>query len=204
MTGCTSQRQLIGEQATTIEMLRARTEILERNRDALRDSLHFYAGVRSGQYLRDMRTLRDSVNLLSYRLAVYRDGGAGVATFHADDLFTPADIVLKTSGKKRLDSLAKVLQDTYPERSFRVEGFADNTALGPRLKKRFAGNWELSAARAGAVARYLSTASGMPSERFVIVGYGTAHPVARNDTDAGRRLNRRVHIAVIPDIIHPE
>jgi len=199
LTGCVSQKRIVAKQAASIDSLRLSYTRVSRERDALQDSLLFYGDVRSGQYFRDMRVLRDSTNLLDYRLAVCRDGGERIATFQSDDLFVPGDVALTPEGARLLDAFAEILKNSYARRSFRVEGHADNTPLGPRLKKRFAGNWELSTARAASVARYLSTAARIPSENFEIVGFGESHPIARNDTEVGRSLNRRVHIAVVPD-----
>lgn len=51
--------------------------------------------------------------------------------------------------------------------------------------------------RAASVGNYL-IGQGLQRERFEIVGMGKRYPVASNDTDAGRALNRRVEIRVLP------
>ena len=48
-----------------------------------------------------------------------------------------------------------------------------------------------------AVGNYL-IGRGLVRERFEIVGFGETRPVASNDTDSGRALNRRVEIRVLP------
>jgi OOP family OmpA-OmpF porin len=58
-------------------------------------------------------------------------------------------------------------------------------------------NQELSVKRAQAVAEYLVQA-GLPAERFTAVGYGSALPVATNDTDEGMAQNRRIEFVVRP------
>lgn len=58
-------------------------------------------------------------------------------------------------------------------------------------------NQRLSEQRASAVSNYL-IGQGLVRERFEVVGMGKRYPVASNDTDAGRALNRRVEIRVIP------
>ncbi|MEZ4388753.1 MAG: OmpA family protein [Candidatus Krumholzibacteriia bacterium] len=72
----------------------------------------------------------------------------------------------------------------------RVEGHSDAT---PISTARFPSNWELSAARAGAVARYFQ-GKGLPPERIAATGYGEFHPLADNATAEGRAKNRRVEI----------
>ncbi|MEC8899061.1 MAG: OmpA family protein, partial [Pseudomonadota bacterium] len=77
----------------------------------------------------------------------------------------------------------------------KVEGFTDNQ---PIRTSRFPSNWELSTARAAAVARMLMM-EGIEPERLAAVGYGQYQPVARNDTEEGRRRNRRVVLLISRD-----
>lgn len=58
-------------------------------------------------------------------------------------------------------------------------------------------NQELSEKRAQAVADYLVKA-GLPADRFTAVGYGSALPIASNDTDEGKAQNRRIEFVVRP------
>ena len=58
-------------------------------------------------------------------------------------------------------------------------------------------NQRLSEQRAGSVSNYLS-GKGLMRERFEVVGMGERYPVASNDTDSGRAVNRRVEIRVVP------
>ena len=58
-----------------------------------------------------------------------------------------------------------------------------------------AGNQALSEKRAQAVANYLVKA-GLPAERFSAVGYGATQPIAGNDTEQGKALNRRIDFVV--------
>ncbi len=60
-------------------------------------------------------------------------------------------------------------------------------------------NLKLSVARAGAVRDWLVDASGMPTTRFAIQGYGDTRPIADNSTAEGRARNRRVEITLVPD-----
>jgi OmpA-OmpF porin, OOP family len=56
-------------------------------------------------------------------------------------------------------------------------------------------NQALSEKRAQAVVDYLVKA-GLPATRFIAVGYGSTHPVAGNDSDAGKAQNRRIEFLV--------
>jgi chemotaxis protein MotB len=77
----------------------------------------------------------------------------------------------------------------------RIEGHTDNV---PIHNDEFDSNWELSSARATHIARiFVDTRSILP-DRISAAGYAEYHPVATNDTDAGRAENRRVDLVVMP------
>lgn len=71
-----------------------------------------------------------------------------------------------------------------------VTGHTDDL---PISTPQFASNWELSAARAAAVARAL-TDKGVPAKRMHIQGMADQAPLAPNSSEANRRINRRVEI----------
>ncbi|MFT7185218.1 MAG: chemotaxis protein MotB [Pseudohongiellaceae bacterium] len=73
-----------------------------------------------------------------------------------------------------------------------IEGHTDNV---PISSSAYPSNWELSAARAASVVRYLAL-EGIAASRMGAMGYGEFQPVARNDTDEGRRKNRRVILLI--------
>lgn len=112
-----------------------------------------------------------------------------------DVLFPSGVAALSAPAKKVLDGVATVLA-RYPN-PVRIEGFTDSQPIDTL---RFPSNWELSAARAGSVARLLGD-QGVDPSRMGIFGWGQYHPVASNTTADGRRLNRRIAIVVlsVPD-----
>ncbi len=75
----------------------------------------------------------------------------------------------------------------------RVEGHTDST---PISTARYPSNWELSAARASAVAARLMQ-RGVTPARVSIAGFGGERPVADNATPDGRAQNRRVDIVIL-------
>jgi chemotaxis protein MotB len=77
-----------------------------------------------------------------------------------------------------------------------VEGYTDNAPIGSALRPRYPTNWELSAARACDVVRYLQ-AAGIDPRRLAASGFGEYQPVAPNDTPAGRSQNRRIDIVLM-------
>jgi len=84
-----------------------------------------------------------------------------------------------------LDEFGKALKFGLAEGVFIVAGHTDNT--GSRNY-----NQGLSERRAQAVANYLSANHNIVSSRLIMQGYGEKKPIASNDSDNGRALNRRV------------
>jgi chemotaxis protein MotB len=103
-------------------------------------------------------------------------------------MFTPGGTQIQAASHALLSTLAGFLRKIPGE--IRVEGHSDAT---PISTARFPSNWELSAARASAVARYFQR-DGVAPERLAATGYGEHRPLADNATVEGRRQNRRVEI----------
>jgi chemotaxis protein MotB len=196
--GCASSPSLT-RPGVSVDSLRAENAVLRDRNQALRDSLRFHDDLESGQYYRERRALRDQVTRMAYEVGVLRDGGQTVAVLRADELFASASPdSVSAAGADTLQALAAHLRTTYPARTIRVEGHADAVPLEGALERRFGSNWGLSAARATSVVDRLIALSGLASDHFVAVGYGSSRPVAGNDVAAGRRRNRRIRVAVLP------
>jgi outer membrane protein OmpA-like peptidoglycan-associated protein len=84
-----------------------------------------------------------------------------------------------------------IMLDDNPDWNIRVEGHTDS--LGTK-----AANSVLSLQRASAVASYLS-GRGIKKARVTAMGMADAHPIAPNDTEAGRAKNRRIEIVKMPE-----
>ena len=85
---------------------------------------------------------------------------------------------------------------TVKDKAIRIEGHTDNKQIVGALTKKFPTNWELSAARAINVTRYLQQ-QGLDPAVLSAVAYGEFKPVAANDTDEGRAKNRRIEIILV-------
>jgi chemotaxis protein MotB len=110
------------------------------------------------------------------------------AGFFASGSATPGVDTLPT-----LRLLAATLGHTRYD--LRIEGHTDNI---PIHTAAFDSNWELSSARATAIARLFLASDHMAPARIAAAGYAEFHPVAGNDTAEGRAANRRVDIVVFP------
>ena len=85
-----------------------------------------------------------------------------------------------------------------PAKSYHVEAHSDNSAFKKGLLGGYAGHWELTAARATAVARWLHEHAGLDPARLSAAGFGEFRPAKPNDTPEGRAANRRVALVVSP------
>ena len=106
-------------------------------------------------------------------------------------LFAPGDARLQEESSKVLESVAQVLKNT--DHAIQVEGHTDNI---PIVTEKFPSNWELSAVRASSVVRLL-IANGLGATRLTAVGYGENRPLESNDSEEGRKHNRRVTVMIL-------
>jgi chemotaxis protein MotB len=112
-------------------------------------------------------------------------------------LFAPGSVELQAASRAILDTLAGFLGKFPGE--VQITGHSDAT---PIRTARYPSNWELSAARAGAVARYFQ-GTGLKPARMAATGHAEHRPLASNDTPAGRAKNRRVEIFLQVDANQP-
>ena len=93
------------------------------------------------------------------------------------------------------DLLGKVEKaiDVFPRSELIIEGHTDS----------FGGddfNQKLSQERAESVQQYMINAMRIPTYRLIATGYGETRPVASNETESGRKRNRRIDIVIRPNI----
>lgn len=112
-------------------------------------------------------------------------------------LFNPGEEKLSSEGLLLLAKLGKILKNASTG-EIKVEGHTDDTKIGGALLKRFPTNWELSAARAVNVVRYLQGKTGISPERLSVVAYGQYRPLFPNDSEEHRQKNRRIVIILEP------
>ena len=105
-------------------------------------------------------------------------------------MFGSGQARLSPAAKPTMDKIAALVQATTTP--VRVEGFTDNVPVRAGV---YGSNWELSAARAGSVAETFVD-HGVDPARLSATGFGEMHPIADNATVEGRKLNRRVVIAI--------
>lgn len=111
-------------------------------------------------------------------------------------LFASGEAKVKKEGLAVLKRVVDILK-TVDDKNIRIEGHTDNVPITSRLAKFYPTNWELSAARAINVTRYLQE-QGIDPVILSATAYGEYQPVADNDTTEGRAKNRRIAIILTP------
>jgi outer membrane protein OmpA-like peptidoglycan-associated protein len=107
----------------------------------------------------------------------------------SDVLFPVGSSTLSAQGASKIREIANVMQE-YPESDALIRGYTSSEG-GDQL------NYELSQRRAEVVRNEL-IANGVAPARLTAQGMGPSHPIGDNSTEAGRVMNRRVEIHVIP------
>jgi len=170
--------------ASLVQMEAALAELRERQRAADR---------RVDEY-RDM--LRRFASLIDAgKLQVKVVDGRMVLTLPMDILFSSGRAMLTEEGHASIIEVGQGLA-TIPEREFQVEGYTDDV---PIHSAKFPSNWELGSARALVVLRALEEGGVSPS-RLSAATFGEHRPLGSNESAEGRAINRRIEIAIVPDL----
>ncbi len=111
-------------------------------------------------------------------------------------LFNSGSYTVTSKAKMVLGKVAKVLKN-QPDIQFMVEGNTDNV---PYRRGDLLDNWDLSVKRATAVVRILQNQYGLVPSHITASGRSEYQPVATNDTQQGRALNRRTRIIILPQL----
>jgi outer membrane protein OmpA-like peptidoglycan-associated protein len=121
--------------------------------------------------------------------SIRREQETLILSFKSDMWFDFDSSILKPGAYSEIDRVANIL-NRYPKSSIRIEGHTDS--VGDETY-----NLDLSERRAIAVKDTL-VAKGVNALRVQAVGFGESMPVASNDEEGGRQLNRRVSIVIVP------
>lgn len=164
------------------------------------------------KYIKDLNSSvqrKDSLNLalvmaLKRSLADINDEDVtvevkkGVVYISISDkmLFQSGSATINPRAEVILDKVSRVVND-HKELDILVEGHTDNVPISTNC---LVDNWDLSAKRATAVVRLLQAKFAISPERMTAGGRSEYIPKASNSNDAGRRINRRTEIIVLPKL----
>jgi len=110
-------------------------------------------------------------------------------------LFDSGKAEVKEDGLAVLQKVVDILK-TVKDKTIRIEGHTDNVPIRGALTAKYATNWELSAARAINVTRFLQK-QGLDPMILTAAAYGEYKPVAPNDAEEGKAKNRRIEIVLV-------
>ena len=131
----------------------------------------------------------------SGKLEIGFRNGQMVVKLPSSILFPSGSDKLSPAGEAALADVSAILVE-FKDRRFLIAGHTDNVPIKTRT---FRNNWVLSTARAVAVLEFM-TGHGMAPASVAAAGYGAEDPVAPNDSDANRELNRRIEIILVPNL----
>jgi len=129
-----------------------------------------------------------------HSVALHRETEGLVISLREFGFFDSGSASLRPSALPALDRIASIL--AVRTCRIRIEGHTDNI---PIHTLHMASNWELSTARATELVRLLITHYRFAPGRLSAAGYAEYHPIASNDTPAGRAQNRRVDVVILSE-----
>jgi outer membrane protein OmpA-like peptidoglycan-associated protein len=118
---------------------------------------------------------------------VERVGESIRVIFDSGILFSTGSATITSTSRYNIEKLARIL-NRYDDTSLVIEGHTDSIGSDDA-------NQVLSERRADSVANLLET-YGVSGRRLSPVGFGETHPVASNETEYDRKLNRRVEVLI--------
>ena len=143
------------------------------------------------------RELEQSLSdqIAKHTISIHLGGDGLVISLREAGFFNSGTAIPQPGTLNTLRQIAASLSQT--PYNVRVEGHTDNI---PIHNDNFDSNWELSSARATRIARMLLALHAIPPDRLSAAGYAEFHPIASNQTAAGRAENRRVDLVVMPRV----
>ncbi len=111
-------------------------------------------------------------------------------------LFQSGSYIINGDAHQVLGKISKIVND-YKDYDILIEGHTDNIPMTTSCIKD---NWDLSAMRATAIARFMQTDLGVDPARITAGARSEYNPKVSNDTAEGRSTNRRTEIIVLPKL----
>jgi len=140
-----------------------------------------------------IKQLESKVMALEEGLTTLAEEVASAPTLLVSVTFASGRTALSSDGKQMLDGIVEQLMEAS-DAKIKVVGHADGM---PVLRGSYRSNWDLSQARANSASKYLQS-KGIDAGRIEAVGKAHTDPVAPQNTAAGRAMNRRVEVILVP------
>ena len=120
--------------------------------------------------------------------------GLSIVIDDNSSLFFPSSARLNAKSTDILDEVGKIVNDKFKNHYIRIEGHTDSS---PVRSQTYPSNWELSSARACAVAKYLIQNQGFAPNIISVSGYAHTRPLNDNSSPSLRVLNNRIEILIV-------
>lgn len=114
----------------------------------------------------------------------------------SDQLFAPGTAQLNPAGAMVLDQVASALQRQYTRQRVGIEGHTDTAQL---MGGAYGTPYQLAGGQAQAIMDQLVRRNGLPMQQLFVIAHGPNHPLADNQSPAGRAENRRIEIVIYPE-----
>lgn len=147
------------------------------------------AGGSIGRYMDNQEAAMRQQLAYTESASIQRQAETIAVTFKSDVLFDVGSSAIKPGGMTELNRVAQVLTQ-YPQTTILIAGHTDSTGAEDM-------NQRLSEQRAMAVKNTL-VSQGVDGMRMNTIGFGETKPIADNNSEGGRQLNRRVEITITP------
>ncbi|UQZ34276.1 flagellar motor protein MotB [Paenibacillus sp. PK3_47] len=132
-------------------------------------------------------------NNLSNLLSTKLNQSQLMITISDNALFASGQAQVKDDSRQLAKSISTMLQQ-FPDYEVLVQGHTDNV---PISNSSYSSNWDLSVDRALHFMKILLLNPSLNPVKFSPIGYGEYHPIASNETAAGRAKNRRVEVSIL-------
>ncbi|MBQ9700313.1 MAG: flagellar motor protein MotB [Lachnospiraceae bacterium] len=169
----------------------------EANKEDIKDKYEDIQSEATGELADDLENELNKEGLLSGDYEGYVDmeitSQYVTLTLNGAILFDSGSAAIKKNAQTFVDKLGDVLTK-YSDNHIEIKGFTDTVPIGGGSK--YKDNMELSQARAYSVYKFLVSTKKMSEEKLECAGRGEQEPIAPNDTEEGRALNRRVEIRI--------
>ncbi len=127
---------------------------------------------------------------------VVPDGDVIRIRIPADQLFVPGTTQLNPTSASLLDQVANALLRQYTRQRVAIEGHTDSSQP---YASAYGTPYQLTGGQAQAVMDQLVRRNGVPMQQMFVIAHGPNHPVADNQSPAGRSENRRIEIVIYPE-----
>ena len=195
----------LGEERTTRTELGQRLEKMEAEKAdllALKNALSLQVQSKEeeiaklqGTYRELEQKMREEIKKGDIRLS--QSGGRIKVDLVDKILFDVGDASITARGEEVLSRVGAILASVQ-DKKIQVSGHTDDSPISDKLKDKYPTNWNLAAARAINVVRYLEEKAKVPGRALVVAAYGPWEPISSNRNQSGRARNRRIEIVLTP------